>query len=70
MCDKIKESDIKYQKSQEKVGQDGCLGQNAILTECLKANNSDWRKCNQETDNLKNCIMNAKMSSNQVKNAS
>jgi len=60
MCDKIKESDIKYKESQELVQKDGCGKENAQLDECLKLNKKDWRMCSAETNHLKNCLTKVK----------
>ena len=49
-CDRIKEGDDKFDQMNFIVKTQGCSKENDDITNCLKNNRHDWRKCTEIVD--------------------
>lgn len=56
MCDRIKETDERYEQIHNKAN--NCVSINKKIENCLTLNLRDFRKCKDEVQELKACMEN------------
>ena len=61
-CDRVKETDERFDRLQTIVDAQGCKSSNDALTACLNKSRNRWQDCREEVSLLKVCVEKAKES--------